>query len=166
MKRSLVALGLLAPLTGNCLGLCLNPFGCEPKTYDECVSDAASKPTEVGVKIANQVCYNRFQRAVDEAAARKAAADAETFASNWADLRNKASTISEVVKLLGAPTYTSGPAPCSPLDGIQKTSKCNTYYWIDPRPHRLCLHSTVCEFQLEAVADSDGLLWAWWPNPK
>ena len=163
--RALLAAAV--PVSATAAGLCLNPFGCEPKTYEECIADASSKPTEAGVKLASKACHDRFLLPAEQAAARKAAADADAFATKWADLGSQATTIAEAIKLLGPPYLTSPAGACAPLDGVRKTSRCYTYYWQDARPGHFCTRSnyTACMFQLEAVADSNGLIWAWWAEP-
>lgn len=139
--------------------LCLNPFGCEPKTYDECLAEATKRPTELGVKLARQACYAKWKQPEEERKAAERAAAAERRAAVWAKLpEGGPASVNAWLPKLGQPDIVLGPDRCSPLkDEKLPSGSCYTYYWRDDRPGRVDAY-----FQAEVLNDANKTLWIYW----
>jgi hypothetical protein len=151
--------------------ICLNPFGCSPSTYEECVDDATNRPTDAGVRLARAQCEEKFKKPALERAAAEQKKLAERLAERWnqvGTMRN----IADAKRAFGEPTRVDGPATCTQLSSAdQRPAACLTYRWIDRRPGRVCVSappsqiSFDCHFTLEVVAGSATLsIWATWPE--
>lgn len=141
---------------------CLNPFGCVASNYDECVTDATKRPTEVGVKLARQQCYDKWKLPEIEKAASMKAAAAEKRASTWAAMDNVTYNAEAWISKLGQPDLVLGPAACSPVKDakLTKAQTCYTYFWNDERLGRV----SSAYFKAEVLNESRKPLWAYWPD--
>lgn len=100
---------------GSASAACLNPFGCEPRTLDECRTDASKRPTERGVTVALQDCHRKFVVEPAEASRRKI--EAEQLKA-WSALRSRQLSATELRKALGrAPDMVSLPGECTRFEG-------------------------------------------------
>lgn len=141
--------------------LCLNPFGCAPSNYDECVHEATTRPTDTGVKMAMRQCYERFKAPEEARRAAEEQKRAEAFAERWKKAIETYAKAPEIERYLGAPSSRSDAMTCSPLtaSSTKPTFQCVTYYWNDSR-----LLRPNHRFRLEALTDSAGTVWAVWPD--
>ena len=131
VRRVCLAFLLAAPLGS--LAVCLNPFGCEPKSYEECADDASKRPTEVGVRVAVAQCYAIFKkpeddrrRAEQQASARRLA---QRWSSTWKDRSTSPETADTAEELFGKASRTTGPARCSGKSSAP--GQCVKFYWDD-----------------------------------
>jgi hypothetical protein len=141
--------------------VCLNPFGCAPANYDECLNEATKRPTDVGVKFARSQCYDKWKLPeIEKVAALKAAA-ADKRALTWAAMEKIEFNAEAWIKQLGQPDLVLGPSKCSLIKGVKPTKgqSCYTYYWYDERPGRVSAH-----FKAEVLNESGKPLWAYWPD--
>lgn len=170
--RSAIALIFLL-FTTAVHAVCLNPFGCEPSNNAECIADATRRPTELGVRIAKQQCYERFVKPEEQRREKAAQDEAERLAKAWAT--STFHTVGEAIKVLGNPSDKSGPLQCESVDGKAPPSgtQCFSYEWVDARAGRICpsadkfktfasQNDLSCRFRLQALTNSEGTLWAWW----
>ena len=144
--------------------LCLNPLGCEPKTLEDCLTDATTRSTDAGVKLAERQCRERFDRIRAEAVRR----EAEAFAKRWEGTKSFA-RIAQFIAALGEPSLVSRGIDCAikPPSG----GKCITYEWVDRRD-RTCIRPSLanpgdiviqCHFRVQALeSDSQKGAWAIW----
>ena len=100
---------------------------CAPSNNDECLSDAANKPTAQGVFLAKQLCHDRFvQPEVDRRKLERERAIAAKL-DEWQKTAPTAQMLSDVVTEMGNPDHSIGPGACSP--GKQAPDACMTYLW-------------------------------------
>lgn len=175
LKECLQQLAKLSALMGALIAhgqasaVCLNPFGCGPKNYDECRLDATAKPTEVGVRLAMTRCYDLFKKPEEDRKAAEAKEAAERFASAWAAV-NYDTSIADMKRRLGEPTMLHDSACAKRDDGPKPPRKCTTYLWKDPRPGRICMDNLSdlnCYFRVQAEGDSrSNKIWALWTESK
>ena len=151
--------------------VCLNPFGCAPSNYEECVDDATKRPTDTGVKMARAQCYEKFKKPEEERKAREAQETAERLAANWKMVGETLRTAREIHRAIGKPAAEIGPTKCTALAGGMTPPKgmlCYAQSWPDTRSGRMCptfvKSGSECQFQLEVLADESNTLWAWWPD--
>jgi len=131
MDKLLTCLLLFTPMLAN--AICLNPFGCEPKSYDECATDATKRPTEAGVRFAIAQCYAKFKKPEEERQRAEEAAAAQQFAqlwlTAWNQKRDSPITMDSVEDVFGKALRFVGPLKCS---GKSTTIEmCKTFYWAD-----------------------------------
>ena len=141
--------------------VCLNPFGCEAKNYDECVADATKRPTELGVKLAKQQCFAKWKQPEEEREAVARNTAAELRAAQWAKVGDIAFDAFAWTAHLGKPDLVVGPMACAPTKAAKapKGSSCYIYLWDDKRPGRYEMH-----FKAEVVNEPSKKVWAYWPD--
>lgn len=160
MRTSLL-FATLCFATASAGAVCLNPFGCEPKNYDECVADATKRPTELGVKLARQQCFAKWKQPEEEREATVRNAAAERRAVQWAKVNELAFDAPAWIVQLGEPDQVVGPMACSPTKEAKapKGSSCYIYLWNDKRPGRYDMH-----FKAEVVNEPSKKIWAYWQD--
>lgn len=173
MCRVIVIAAMAVTFHLSAFAACLNPFGCGPSNYSECIDDATKRPTELGVRVARQQCYEKFKKPEEARVATEQVKAAEKRAATWRGIGDRESTIGGVQRALGPPDATDGPAACTHFtDRSKTTALCTTYRWTDRRPGRICVQSRAngfgtsdisCLFTLE-VAIGTETVWAWWPE--
>jgi hypothetical protein len=173
MRRFIVIAGVAATFHLPAFAICVNPFGCGPSNYAECIDDATKRPTELGVRVARQQCHEKFKKPEEDRVAAEQVKAAEKLAAAWRGIGDRESTLAGVKRALGAPDKTEGPAACAHFtDRSRATVLCTTYRWMDRRPGRICVQSRAggivtddinCLFTLE-VAIGTETIWAWWPE--
>lgn len=165
------ALLTAAPLAAH--AVCLNPLGCAASTYDECVQEASTRPTELGVRLAAKQCYETFVKPMEERQKRDAAREADEFAKRWALSIATHTTAEALTRAIGKAAEVSGPEACEPFPGssTKPTFKCYTYRYEDPHG-RVCamqafgtIATRVCRFQFQALEDAKRTVWVAWPDP-
>lgn len=154
--------------------VCLNPFGCGPKSYEACMRDAADKPTDAGVKLASQQCYLIFKKPEEDRSAAAREAQAKRFADVWRENISKAKNSNELLRHFGDAAEVDGPYPCSHVAGVKPppATTCMRFEWPDKRAGRICSPSGIyrldseCKFRAEVFLDGARTLevWAWWPE--
>lgn len=154
---------LLLALQGSAVAVCLNPFGCEPKNYDECMADATKRATELGVKLARQQCYTKWKQPEDERMAGERTVAAERRATIWFKLPTERHTgVGSWVERLGKPDMVLGPNTCPRLkDEKQPTVKCYFYYWKDERAGRYEAY-----FRADILDEAGSPIWAYYRDSQ
>lgn len=115
-----VALALWILLWGqNVQAVCLNPLGCAPKNYPECVADATSRQTELGVRMAAAQCYAKWKKPEDDRRAAEAAKLADARALAWSKAPAKTSTARALIATIGQPSMVLGAHACTPRNKFQ-----------------------------------------------
>jgi hypothetical protein len=155
---------LLIAVVGSLFGastwaVCLNPFGCEPRNYDECVQAASKAPTETGVRFAVRNCWERH---------RKPEADRQRVA--WERVTSGTGvTLAEVIKAMGRHDIALPVGACTPPTDAKSTAAsgmCRAYGWADKRSgDRDCFNQRPCYYMLE-VTDAGDSLWVYWAVPR
>ena len=151
--------------------ICLNPFGCPPSNYNECVDDATRRPTDLGVRSAKQLCYEKFKKPEEDRAQAQREKESLHIALEWARLGS--APLADMKKALGEPTKSTGPGACAkvPGAGAAPAAGCITHFWHDARAGRLCVQPSPtsfdrdlrCYFRAEVPAYSlTGEQWARW----
>lgn len=145
------------------LAKCWNPLGCDPADYDECVSVASTRPTELGVKLAKQQCHEKFLAPAERTAYAASQEKAKRLAATWKKLNEQQiHSLQELLSSMGTPSTVIGPRPCLAVNGGRpaKGIDCIAYYWRDDRG------STFGDdfFQVEALNIPSHDLWMWWTD--
>jgi hypothetical protein len=136
---------------------CLNPFGCTPKNYDECVAEATKRPTELGVKLARQQCHAKWLQPQEERNAAERTAAAGKRAAIWEAVPGFDDAVATWIAKLGQPDMVLGPYRCSSIkDAKLPAVNCYSYYWKDERPGR---HEAY--FRAEVLNDAAKNVWAY-----
>ena len=154
---------MLAPAAA----ICLNPFGCGPSTYQDCVNEATKRPTSLGVNVAMQQCHDKFKAAE---LARSAKADrerAEALATRWTQLDFEHATAESLQRELGDPYLVFGPRTCTKVKGKSAPGArtiCYTHVWQDERPGRVNAYFKVEVQDLQIPNYHRQSVWAWWQN--
>ncbi len=170
LLASRLSIAILAAASWSVSAVCLNPFGCEPKNYDECVAAAAAMPTPLGVTTAKNQCYAKFKRAQDERERLEDVRKAESLSALWARIgQSNLPNEADFVKAFGQPSLILGPENCP-----RKTSddnpgfRCYTLMWKDNRPGRMCLEGAFgsgdCHFKALALNNAARTVVGWWPD--
>lgn len=153
--------------------VCLNPFGCGPKSYADCMRDASDKPTDAGVKLASQQCYLTIKKPEEDKAAAALETKAVRFAVSWHQNIAEAKNSADLIRHFGGPTAVDGPYQCTPVAGKQSPPSvtCARYEWADRRTGKVCSSGPYrveaqCVFRAEVILDGPKSLsvWAWWPE--
>lgn len=161
------ALVMLATFSAS--AICINPFGCAPANYEECIDDASKRPSDKGVMTARDACYTKFKAPENERLAREREQQAQAFAEKWRRIDGSVGTGEKLRAHLGKPLTIEGPATCSKVNGKSPSSvtTCMSWSWLDFRPGRICLRMVSgidCYFTLEIENTPEQKLWAWWPE--
>lgn len=122
-----------------CCVVALLVAGCSPSNNEECLDAATNKPTDAGVKMARQQCFEKFEkpeieRKEEQAKQERAAAlKKETeFIQSWVQMAQSGASFGEMVNKFGSPAKQIGLHACSPSKQAP-TEKCMTYLW-ETRP--------------------------------
>lgn len=159
MKPDRLPLAFLMTVT-SVQAICLNPSGCEPKNYQECMADATNRPTELGVKLARNLCDEKWKWPEEERAAVARVAAAEKRAAQWEKLREVSFDAPGWIDRLGQPDLVRGPGDCTVHKGSKAPNGgCYTYYWYDNRPGRV-----QASFKAEVVNDPSKRIWVYWQD--
>lgn len=143
MRSSIPVALFLCAMHSSSWAACFNPFGCAPKSLDECMDRAATMPTELGVRTAKNQCESKFAQELQRRRELEASASheqAERIAQAWSELSwGRDTTVSLYEKVMGPPFLVSGPDPCTkhPKLPAPPTAGCYTYFWVDKRPGRV-----------------------------
>jgi hypothetical protein len=144
---------------------CFNPFGCDPKSLDECMDRAAAMPTELGVRTAKRQCESKFAQELQRRWDIEASASqerAERIAKAWDGLVwGRDAPISLYEKALGPPFLVLGPKSCTKHSQLPAppSSGCYAYLWEDKRSGRVEMF-----FKAEAQNTPGRPVRAKWPD--
>ena len=146
--------------------LCLTALlgGCGPKTFEDCKLEAAKNPSDRGVSVAVQACYDKFEAPRIKAEAEAARKRAETVESAWASVQRHEQTIADVKKRIGEPD-SSVPAECTPLEGRKPPGLCTLHSWKDSRVPNACAREVNFDCRWQMQTTPDGKIWATWDAP-
>lgn len=147
--------------------------GCGPRNFEDCKTQAAQSPTERGVTVAVQACYEKFELPRKEAELKAAKARSERIASKWPQVQ-AARSLESVEALIGKADSTA-PARCDPIEGgPTPPANCVMHYWVDARAPEACASRATllphvyqdgfCRWQVQA--SSDGTVWLSWNEPN
>ncbi len=152
---------LLSLTSVSAFALCLNPFGCEPKNYDECIAEATRRPTEGGVKVARQHCLEKWQKQVDLRKQADRNEASESRATEWKKWTSLATLSGTLEAKIGQPDLVYGPHACSSRKDAKppKGITCYTYLWNDTRPGRYQTY-----FKAEVMNDQEKAIWSLWKD--
>ena len=125
--RFSITLLLLLFATHSAAALCLNPFGCSPKTYEACLRDATNKPTEAGVVMAKKLCHDEFVLEPGREDRRRRMTNERAA---WDRLKSGKSTYHAVVRALGEPADKDRIGPCTRDGRPLPLLKCQASQWI------------------------------------
>lgn len=141
-----------AAMTAN--AACFNPFGCAPKTYEECIADAVIKPTTKGVEIATRECISAKSK-IDE---KQNLILAETRAKAWAQLsQTQPPSADEWLVKMGKPFLVTGPSACwKSATSTASDTSCYLYQWTDGRPGRSSMY-----YRAQFQNNAQKLIWMW-----
>lgn len=115
------------PVTAN--AICLNPFGCEPKTLEECRGEAAKMPTDTGVQVALQNCEEKFVYEPQRKEAEKKAKIESLKRARFEAALKTGATLSELKAIMGEPRV-GARKPCTKFENSKSTpSSCLIYEW-------------------------------------
>ena len=148
--------------------------GCAPRTYEDCKAEAAKSPTERGVQVAAQACYEKFEKPRLATELEIAKGRAALIEKSWPSVM-KAPTLDAVHVAIGKPDE-SAPAPCAKTPHAQTPARCIEHTWKDVRYPGACPTSPAllamgvqpkqdeyCRWRLQSLPD--GTVWAAWPDP-
>ena len=163
-------------LSGIVASILLTLTACAPSNYEDCVTDASTRPTELGVKVARQQCYDKFKKPAEDAAAAARAKEAVDRVASWTALNTENTTLAMAMKVMGKPAYVSKARPCAKSEGRGQTpASCIVFEWRDNSPGVLCglassegrtALDTSCYFHAEfESSNEEAKLWALWEKP-
>ncbi len=167
--RNAIFGGALIVLCGATQAICLNPFGCGPSNYEECVAEATTRPTELGVRLARSQCHDKFLKPEADRIQRESAEKAEAFAARWQARAGEISNLKQANTKIGKPDSVTGPEACARIKGeiTLKHTQCFTHRWEDRRASRICWQTSGverCHFQIQTIENAEQALWAVWPE--